>query len=38
MAGDTMSGISKTAEALLIGAAIALGTGAALWLSQLLWR
>ena len=38
MAGDTMSGISKTAEALLIGAAIALGTGAARWLSQLLWR
>lgn len=37
MAGDTMTGISKTAEALLIGAAIALGTGSALWLAQLLW-
>lgn len=30
MAGDLMAGISKTAEALLIGAAIALGTGFAL--------
>lgn len=38
MAGDTMSGIAKTAESLLIGVAIALGTGAALWLAQLLGR
>ncbi len=37
MAGDMVTGISKTAEALLIGAAIALGTGAALWLARLLW-
>jgi hypothetical protein len=37
MAGDTMSGITKTAEALLIGAAIALGTGVALWLARLIW-
>ena len=35
MAGDMLTGISKTAEALLIGAAIALGTGAALWLARL---
>lgn len=38
MAGDTVSGLAKTAEALLVGVAIALGTGAALWLAQLLWR
>ncbi len=37
MAGDMVTGITKTAEALLIGAAIALGTGVALWLAQLLW-
>lgn len=37
MAGDMMTGISKATEALLIGAAIALGTGSALWLAQLLW-
>jgi uncharacterized membrane protein YjjP (DUF1212 family) len=36
MAGDMMTGISKLAEALLVGAAIALGTGSALWLAQLL--
>lgn len=34
MAGDLMAGISKGAEALLIGAAIALGTGFALALSR----
>lgn len=38
MAGDTVSGLAKTAEALLIGVAIALGTGAALWLARLIWR
>ncbi len=38
MAGDTVSGLAKTAEALLIGVAIALGTGAALWVAQLIWR
>lgn len=38
MAGDTVSGIAKAAEALLIGAAIALGTGAALWLTQSVGR
>lgn len=37
MAGDMMTGIAKSAEALLIGSAIALGTGTALWLAQLLW-
>lgn len=37
MAGDMVTGLSKTAEALLIGAAIALGTGVALWLSRVLW-
>ncbi|MEG1878532.1 MAG: threonine/serine exporter family protein [Pseudoflavonifractor sp.] len=37
MAGDMVAGITKTAEALLIGAAIALGTGVALWLARLLW-
>lgn len=37
MAGDMMAGISRTAEALLMGGAIALGTGAALWLARLLW-
>lgn len=37
MAGDMVTGLSKTAEALLIGAAIALGSGAALWLARLLW-
>ena len=30
--------VAAVVIALLIGAAIALGTGAALWLSQLLWR
>lgn len=35
MAGDMVTGLTKTAEALLIGAAIALGTGAALWLARL---
>ena len=34
MAGDLMAGISKAAEALLIGAAIALGTGFALALAR----
>jgi len=38
MAGDTVSGLAKVAEALLIGVAIALGTGAALWLVRLFWR
>lgn len=38
MAGDTVSGVSKTVEALLIGCAIALGAGAALWLTHLLGR
>ncbi len=37
MAGDMVAGLSKTAEALLIGVAIALGTGVALWLARLLW-
>ena len=37
MAGDMMAGISKAAEALLIGMAIALGTGVSLWLARLLW-
>lgn len=37
MAGDMVTGLTKTAEALLIGAAIALGTGVALWLSRVLW-
>ncbi|HWS42377.1 MAG TPA: threonine/serine exporter family protein [Pseudoflavonifractor sp.] len=37
IAGDMVTGLSKTAEALLIGAAIALGTGTALWLARLLW-
>ena len=37
MAGDIMAGISKAAEALLIGMAIALGTGVSLWLARLLW-
>jgi len=37
MAGDMLAGITKTAEALLIGAAIALGTGVALWLARLIW-
>lgn len=36
MAGDLVAGITKTAEALLIGAAIALGTGAALWLARII--
>ena len=38
MAGDMVAGITKTAEALLIGVAIALGTGTALWLARLLWE
>ncbi len=37
IAGDMITGISKTAEALLIASAIALGTGTALWLGRLLW-
>ena len=37
MAGDMVAGISKTAEALLIGMAIALGTGVSLWLARLMW-
>ena len=36
MAGDMVSGISKAAEALLIGAAIALGTALSLGLFQIL--
>ena len=36
MAGDMVAGISKAAEALLIGAAIALGTALALGLTRLL--
>lgn len=36
MAGDMVTGLSKTAEALLIGAAIALGSGVALWLARLI--
>lgn len=36
IAGDMLSGLSKTAEALLVGASIALGTGAALFLARLL--
>ena len=36
MAGDMVAGISKAAEALLIGAAIALGTALALGLTQML--
>ncbi len=38
MAGDTVSGIAKTVDALLVGVAIALGTGGALWLAGFLWR
>ena len=37
MAGDMVAGISKIADALLTGVAVALGTGFALGLSQLLW-
>lgn len=37
MAGDMVAGITKTAEALLTGVGIALGTGTALWLARLLW-
>lgn len=37
MAGDMVAGISKLADALLTGAAVALGTGFALGLAQLLW-
>lgn len=36
IAGDMVSGLSKTAEALLVGVSIALGTGAALALAQIL--
>ena len=36
MAGDIVAGISKAAEALLIGAAIALGTALALGLIRML--
>ena len=36
MAGDMVAGISKAAEALLIGAAIALGTALALGLIRML--
>jgi len=35
MAGDMVAGISKAAEALLIGAAIALGTALALGLTRM---
>lgn len=37
MAGDMVAGLSKIADALLTGVAVALGTGFALGLSQLLW-
>lgn len=37
MAGDMVAGLSKLADALLTGTAVALGTGFALALSQLLW-
>lgn len=37
IAGDMLTGITRSAEALIVGAAIALGTGTALWLAQLLW-
>ena len=37
IAGDMVAGISKTAEALLIGMAIALGTGVSLGLARLIW-
>lgn len=37
MAGDMVAGISKIADALLTGVAVALGTGFALGLAQLLW-
>lgn len=36
IAGDMISGLSKIAESLLIGVAIALGSGVALWLAGLL--
>lgn len=36
IAGDMVTGISKTAEAILIGVSIALGTGVALWAAGLL--
>ena len=37
MAGDMMAGISKIADALLIGVSVALGTAVALGLTRLLW-
>lgn len=36
IAGDMVTGISKTTEALLIGVSIALGTAVALWVARLL--
>lgn len=36
IAGDLVAGITKSAESLLIGVTIALGTGAALWAARLL--
>lgn len=36
IAGDMVTGISKTAEAILIGVSIALGTAVALWAARLL--
>jgi len=38
MAGDMVAGISKLADALLTGVAVALGTGFALGLAQLIWK
>lgn len=38
MAGDMVSGISKAAEGILIGTAIAIGTGTAVALAGRLWR
>lgn len=37
MAGDMVTGLSKTAEGILIGAAIVIGTGAAMALSGAVW-
>ena len=37
MAGDMVTGLSKAAEGILIGAAVAIGTGAAMALAGMLW-
>ena len=38
MAGDMVAGLSKIADALLTGVAVALGAGCALTLARLFWR